>query len=386
MPEASKNCKLVTGNAMGTYEIALIMKITFDINSAGQCVAAEEQLPLVASPGTYDELELPAVSPPSWDSDLYPFKPGTDVVVQGHAYSYSDRLNLVEARVQLEDATRAIRVHGDRQLDWHQGRARFTESAPFDAMPIRYDRAYGGYDVFMDTAPGEHVTQIMAERSPDERWDAATRQYYPRNPSGCGYIANLSASASEGLKVPNLEFPFDVITPERLAVGSADHWMQAPLAAGFDWIDPSWFPRIAYLGLTPEYSLPEEGVREVNQGWATPNLLEHRSVLQLHLHPTFQHGASPCLIRKQLQPSAQIRLNNLFPDHPERLIQLTSKSPKVNIQLTASQSLETVSRLGAVVIQPDENRVIEVWSARATVTRPYGANELENMTWALQWN
>lgn len=386
MPDSKKNCKLVAGNAMGTYEIALIMKITFDINSAGQCVAADEQIPVIAAPATYDDLELPAVSPPCWDSDLYAFKPGTDVVVQGQAYSYSSPSKLVETQLQLEDAKRSIRVHGERHLEWHQGQPRFTEAAAFEAMPIRYDRAYGGFDATLDTAPGELATQIMAQRSPDERWDAATRQYYPRNPSGCGYLTQLTPASSEGLKIPNLEFPFDIITPQRLAIGSANDWMQAPLPACFDWTDASWFPRIAYLGLTPEYTLPEEGVREVNHGWATPNLLQHKSVLQLQMHPTFQHGASPCLIRKQLQPSARFRLVNLFPDHPERQIQLTSKSPRVQIQLTANQTLETDSRLGTVVIKPDENKLIEVWSARATVTRPYGLNELENMTWNVQWN
>ena len=385
MPESLPNCKLVTGNAMGPYEIALIMKITFDINSAGQCVAADEQLPLIANPGTYDDMELPAVSPPNWDSDLYAFKPGTDVVVQGQAYSYGAAANLVSVDVLLDDVTRSIRVHGDRQLDWHRGQAHFTDASAFDAMPIRYDRAYGGFSASVDTSPGELSTQVMAEASPDERWDAATRQYYPRNPAGCGYVAQMTHEAIEGLKVPNLEFPFDIITPQRMAIGSADHWMQAPLPAAFDWVDPSWFPRIAYLGLTPEYKLPDEGVREVNHGWATPNLLEHRSVLELHVHPTFQHGASPCLIRKQLKPSTQIRLKNLFPNHPERIIQLTSKTPKVQIKLSPNQTLETVSRLASVVVQPDDDRVVELWSARATVNRPYGSNELENMTWNVQW-
>jgi hypothetical protein len=386
MSEHAANAQLVSGQPYKDYELALVMKLTFRITENGQCVPAEQQLPLIDDFPVYEELEAPHVSPPCWDSDLMAFKAGTDVVVQGHAYSYSEHATTVDTELKLPGVSRVVRVHGSRRVEWQGKKPVFTPAEPFEQMPLRYDRAYGGCDVINQPKVSDILLHQVKEASPGWRLDTFSDHHYPRNPAGRGFLMKLTREASADLELPNLEFPFDPITPERLAIGEPMSWMNAPLPAAYDWIDPSWFPRIAYLGLTPEYYLPEEGVKEIGLGWAAPDLMKLRTVRHGGFHPTFQHAASPGLVRRRLQPATQMELRNLFPKQARRRIQLTGKVPHVEIRRSESERLSTNSYLSAVVIRPDLDQVIEIWSARAKVLRPYWPSELEEMTWKIRWN
>ncbi len=385
MSKIPTNLRLVCAQPYEDYELALVMKLTFSITASGECVPAKTQLPIIVAPVPYETVKTPLVSPPSWDSDLMAFKAGTDVVVQGHAYSYGRAAQTIDAELALPNVSRIVRVHGDRRLDWGMGRPVFTPAEPFELMPLRYDRAYGGCDQFNLGKVTDLLMRELIKTQPALQLDSSSESHYPRNPAGRGFLIEMNRQSSENMLLPNLEFPFDPVTPERLAVGSTDNWMSAPLPATFDWIDPSWFPRIAYLGLTPEHIVPVDGVQEIARGWAAPGLLKLKSVMRGGWHPTFQHGASPGLVLRRLQPGTQMLLRNMFPLHPERRLQLSSKVPQVEISITESNRVATTSNLSAVVVLPDQDQVVEVWSARAKVTRPYAQNELENMKWKIGW-
>jgi len=386
MSKTPANLRLISGQPYKDYELALLMKLTFSITANGECEPAKGQHPLLDAPGTYEDLDSPLVSPPSWDSDLMAFKPGTDVVVQGSAYSYGQAAQTVDAELKLMNVSRIVRVHGDRRVDWQGGNPVFTPAEPFEQMPIRYDRAFGGCDQANLAKADDPLQAELNKIQPGLRMDLFTDSHYPRNPCGRGYLIEFSRESSENMLLPNLEFPFDPVTPERLGLGHPNHWMSAPLPATFDWIDPSWFPRIAYLGLTPEYTVPDAGVKEISMGWAASSLLSIKSALKLGFHPTFQHGASPGLILRKLNPGSQMMLRNMFPDHPQRLIQLSKRVPKVEIVVSERERLSASPHLNAVVVMPDQDQVVEVWSARAKVSRPYGQNELDKMSWKIGWN
>ncbi|MGA9574594.1 MAG: DUF2169 domain-containing protein [Lysobacterales bacterium] len=383
--KAPPNLRLVCGQPYKDYELALVMKLTFSITANGECVPAKVQQPIIVDPVSYEAAKPPLVSPPSWDSDLMAFKAGTDVVVQGHAYSYGQAAQTVDTELSLPDVSRIVRVHGDRRLDWRAGNPVFTAAEPFELMQLRYDRAYGGCDQFNLAKVTDLLMRELIQTQPELHLDAASESHYPRNPTGRGFLIDMNRQSSEDMLLPNLEFPFDPITPERLAVGSTGNWMSAPLPAAFDWIDPAWFPRIAYLGLTPEHIVPADGVQEIALGWATPGLMKLKAISKGGWHPTFQHGASPGLVLRRLQPGTQMLLKNMFPQHPERKLQLSSKVPQVEIGITETTRLAATSYLNAVVIQPDQDQVVEVWSARAKVTRPFAQNELDNMNWKIGW-
>jgi hypothetical protein len=385
MPKIPPNLHLVCAQPYKDYELALVMKLTFSITANGDCVPARAQQPIIITPDDYEAAKPPLVSAPSWDSDLMAFKAGTDVVVQGHAYSYRQTAQTVDTELKLAEVSRTVRVHGDRRLDWRSGRPVFSPAEPFEMMPLRFDRAYGGCDQFYLAKVTDILMRELIKTQPDLHLETASDSHYPRNPAGRGFLVEMNRESSENMLLPNLEFPFDPITPERLAAGSPGNWMSAPLPATFDWISPAWFPRIAYLGLTPEHVVPADGIREISLGWALPSLMRLKSMMKGGWHPTFQHGASPGLVLRRLQPGTQMLLKNMFPSHPERKIQLSSKVPQAEIAITESTKLATECYLNAVIVQPDQDQVVEVWSARAKVTRPYAQNELDNMNWKIGW-
>jgi len=380
----ASNKFLVSGQPGNDCELALVMKLTYTIMPNGQCVPAEKQLALIDDPDPYDEVESPLVSPPAWDSDLLAFKPHTDVVVQGHAYTYSNNVNTVDAEVRMPGRSYVVRVHGDRRLEWQGNTPVFSPAENFEQMPVRYDRAYGGYDAVFKPKVTDAVMYHLNKAEPQLEMDSFTECHYPRNLAGCGFLIELNRRATENLRLPNLEFPFDPVTPERLAVGSTTAWMNGPLPAAFDWIHPSWFPRIAYLGLTPDYDLSSK-IKEIELGWAVPDLMAQKPVILGGFHANFQQGASPGLIKPQFKPGSPLLLRNLFPGQPERQIQLASNVPRVTIHVTEKQHLEANSQLNSVIIRPDLDQVVEIWSARAIAQRKYESPELENMTWKIQW-
>ena len=384
MIKLPSNKFLVSGQPNQDPELALVMKLTYTIKSNGQCVPAEKQLPLIDDPDPYEEVESPLVSPPSWDSDLLAFKNHTDVVVQGHAYTYSNKITTVDAEVRMPGKSYVVRVHGDRRFDWQSDTPFFTPAGTFEQMPVSYDRAYGGYDAVFKPKVTDAVLHHLKKAEPQLEMERFTECHYPRNLAGCGFLIELNRRATENLRVPNLEFPFDPITVERLAVGSTTAWMNGPLPASFDWVHPSWFPRIAYLGLSPEYDLSSK-IKEIDLGWAIPDLMDQMPLILGGFHPDFQQGASPGLVCQNFKPGSPLLLRNLFPNQPERKIQLASHVPRVNIHVTEKQHLEAESHLNAVIVRPDLDQVVEIWSARAIAQRKYEPSELENMTWKISW-
>lgn len=377
---------LVSAHQEQHDEIALVAKRTYDIGADGVCRPSEEQLPLVFKPENYDEAELPLLSPPCWDFDLLAFKPRTDVVLQGSAYSYGSPSTVVDAEIQMPGLSRTVRVHGDRTLQWNGSGPTFSQPKPFERMPVRYDRAYGGCDV---RALGEHddpiVDGVMATE-PDFELEPFLGFHYPRNPAGAGFVLVLDEESAQHVRVPNLEFPDDPVTPDRLAIGESARWLNGPLPASFDWSHASWFPRIGYLGLTPEHLTPDTEVSEVARGWAVPDLLTLRSVTNQGWHPGFQQAASPGMVVEDIKAKTSVTIRNLHPDSPEFRIQIAARPPEAEIVVSPLKKLTTKPQLNAVVIRPDDRQVVEVWSARSVAARQYHQVELDKMSWTIRWS
>ena len=377
---------LVSAQPEQQPEIALVAKRTYDFGADGVCSPSEEQIPLVETPEGYEELELPLLSPPNWDFDLLAFKPRTDVVLQGSAYSYGGPAQVVDAELQMPGLTRTVRVYGDRTIQWHNGTPKFSKPVPFDQMPLRYDRAYGGCDVQAYHAHEDPVVDGVMATEPNFQLEPFMGFHYPRNPSGAGFVMTLNEVSSQQIRVPNLEFPDDAITPGRLAIGQPDRWLDAPLPACFDWSHASWFPRIGYLGLTPEHAKPQTEVAEVTRGWAVPDILTLRRVTNQGWHPDFQQGASPGMSTERFKPGTVVTLRNLHPKVPELRLQVAAQPPEVEIIVGPLSKLKARPQLNALVIRPDEGQVVEVWSSRSVAARQYHQLELDKMSWTINWN
>jgi hypothetical protein len=187
----------------------------------------------------------------------------------------------------------------------------------------------------------------------------------------------------EAVCVPNLEFPFDPIIPERLAVGGPGTWLRGPLPAAYDWFHPAWFPRLAYIGRVPEHGPFSGEVPEATRGWVPREIMKLSGGQMLFLDPRFQQGASPGLAIPNLPLDAEFVLKNLFPSHPERRVRLPGVLPRVLISLKPSDQRTARTQLNAVIIQPDTERVILVFAAVCEVARKYGNHEMAAMKWSI---
>lgn len=375
--------RLVCAKPGDSYELALVIKRTYRITRDGHCTLADEQLPIEEGSPNYDpDVTGTHVSPPCWDSDVFAFKNATDVVVQGHAYAYGSRAS-VDAQLEVGNVARTVRVTGDRTCEWAGGQIRFGPPAPFEKMPLRYDRAYGGCDVTALERHGDPILAAFGSSQPEWHLERCTRFHYPRNPAGVGYLIEADRTSVSALRLPNLEFPFDPVTPERLALGNPQAWLSAPLAAGFDWFDPAWFPRLAYIGERPAHEINPERVAEIEFGWAPPDLVTRERGSPRGWDLRFFQGASPGLSIARFEIDAELTLRHLFPDASERRVRLPGQAPKVTIAISPSETVSTDTRLNAVVIQPDSQRLVLVWSARAKVGRPYDEPHFANMRWTI---
>ena len=145
----SPTCRpLNAGTPSGAQCIALLAKRTYVMDAyrsdayGATAVPAAEQLPL--RPNAVHDGEPTGLL--LADTEAWPYKLRTDVVVHGHVYAHGTRRQ-VDAAVVVGATRRSLRVSGDRRCARSaDGRVRFSEPELFDKMPLRYDRAYGGYD------------------------------------------------------------------------------------------------------------------------------------------------------------------------------------------------------------------------------------------------
>ncbi|KYF83297.1 hypothetical protein BE17_01905 [Sorangium cellulosum] len=210
---------LLQGEPDGQRWIAWVMKRTYRIHN-GRCeldtpgrqeVLHDDELPY------NDRRKPPRVSPPLVVDDLLPFRRATDVVVQAFAHAYRPGTRKLTASVQFGEHQREIVVHGDHvgELD-RAGKPRFSEATPIEVVPVRYDYAYGGVDLTALGRNGDILGQFIQDARRGMSTLSDTPYHYPRNPCGYGYLMELDAESFTGLPIPNLEYPFDPLTPQRI--------------------------------------------------------------------------------------------------------------------------------------------------------------------------
>ena len=246
-------------------------------------------------------------------SDAHLGKPATDVVLVGHAWSGRGRVAEMLAALSVAERRKIIRVVGDRV--WRERGAGATRPEPFEAMPLVYERAFGGVQ---RNAQG----QVVAAEE--------------RNPVGTGFAGSLARADLAGTKLPNLEDPRCPL--ERAGDRSAP--------ACFGLVAASWLPRRAFAGT-------------YDRAWARtrapylPRDFDHRF---------FSAASSGLVFDRYLAGGEPIELDGVSRRGPLRLA-LPTERPEVLVRL-AGQTLTPPVRLETVVVEPDEDRVSLTWRAR----------------------
>ncbi len=218
---------------------------------------------------------------------------------------------------------------------------------------MRYENAYGGFD---DTVPLPKVTHLEQMLSLDPG-------VYPRNPIGRGYVVSESARL-DGLVLPNIENPADLLTPQRLVTVDPLHWWRQPMPWSCNWFSKGWYPRLVHYGAIPD-GLPADDrlVPEVRCGYLDVGHV--RKVMSAKLDTPLDwrcaDAASPALILPKLDRIDPIELTSLSPDG-SMVVQVPPDQPRVLVRHLGKVSEPRVTT-HRILISLLEMGVYAIWHA-----------------------
>jgi hypothetical protein len=194
--------------------LSVLTKRTY-VWSQGRVVPADEQKPLAfdTEEQKRDEKFSGVITQ---GCDIWPIKLATDVVVTGKARARAGQpTTSMAVGVSVGGRVKRIQVMGRRYIDYAgPGRLRFSYPEPFTEVDLSWWNAYGGIDPFV-LPRGLDDTPVVAGRLVPELFPGA----YPRNPVGKGYVVVDTPDLLDGLLLPQLEDPRQMLTPETLLVG-----------------------------------------------------------------------------------------------------------------------------------------------------------------------
>jgi len=229
----------------GRPVVAALTKATFDIVPGAGLELSTEQLPVDVQGSFHGD---PGASSPRYEPETAFAKPGTDVVLIGHAHAPSTRSRWVDVELRVGRVARRLRVWGDRRWVRRLFGVRATAPERFEKIPLVYERAYGGWD-----------------RSSD---DPERHSVFPANPVGVGYRAKRARFVA-GALLPNIEDPKQLLTKYR----------GRSVAAGFGFVAPHWEPRRSLAG-------------SYDEAWSR----ERMPLLPLDFRREFFNAAAPGLV------------------------------------------------------------------------------------------
>ena len=322
----------------GEHILAVLLKRTYDIVPGGVCTRANSDRPLIPGDIYWGN---PLNTCVRYESDFVPFKLATDLVFDAKVYAPGGvPTPSCAAAITVAGVRKDLRIFGDRSVRYVQdGLPVFTDPTPFETMELRWERAYGGIDVYSDRS---------------------TSYPYPPNPLGHGFLVANTKDGIENLALPNIEDPKNLLTPDRLCVGDYAAWERQPAPAGLGWYPKTALPRAGFAGILPADRATEQ---EMRQSYAQLVPAEHRSAYMSHGLPDMDFryfsGASPGLALPFLQGDEEIGTANLS---PEGVIyfRLPGESPRVGLDIgEGTQEPETV--LHTVMIRMEDHQLDLVW-------------------------
>ncbi|WP_342377440.1 DUF2169 domain-containing protein [Myxococcus stipitatus] len=297
-----------------------VVKATFDISPRGSLTLAEEQAPLKMTGRRWDEDD--ERSSDRYEPEVAFFKPATDVVLVGHAVASKPDTRELLVALRVGPVQKGVQVIGQRVWFKSMGGISMTKPLPFERIPLRYERAFGGWD----------------RSHPDE----TRHQFEPRNPVGTGFRAS-GGRFEEGIRLPNLEEPAQRVKS----------WSDQPPPAGFGFISPHWAPRTDFAGTYDEK-------------WAS----SRKPLLPKDFDRRFFSAASPGLVAPgYLKGNESVVVANTTPEG--RLVFDLPGLPPPTVRVfrknASDASLEL--RLDTVIIDTDAMRLFLLWRGLLVLER-----------------
>ncbi|PKF60327.1 DUF2169 domain-containing protein [Psychromonas sp. psych-6C06] len=250
-------------NEQGIDSLYVIVKASFIMGQ--QLSLADEQIP----PQMGDEYWAePGLSSIKHLSDFHIGKSNTDIIMQGNACApHHQAVKQLDVHLSVGKVQKTVRVFGDRVWQGDQP----SLPVAFQSMPLVYERAFGGQHQV-------DATNLLTEE---------------RNTVGCGFVGKRNKQEMQGLALPNIE------DPNQLIQSIKDN----PMPAGFGPCNNNWLPRRQWAGTYDEQwqttrapYLPEDfNKRFLNA--AHPDLV----------YPGYLQGGEPIMI-KNMHPAGDISL------------------------------------------------------------------------------
>lgn len=296
-----------------------LVKATYALGPRGVALA-DEQAPVSPGGAPYGD---PAVSSYRYEPECAFAKPATDVVLVGSAVAPKPGTAELLVAFQVGPVRKGVRVLGDRVFFKAAGTVGMTRPAPFERIPLRWERAFGGWD----------------RSHPDPR----KHELEPRNPVGVGFRGGGSRF-EEGLRCPNLE------DPARPFKG----WGDRPPPAGVGFTSPSWQPRARYAGTYDERwtkerapLLPTDFDRRFLNA-AAPGLVA----------PGYLRGDEPVLVAGvSVTGGLSFHLPGVAP-------------PEVIVEHRGREDARSATSLDTVIVDADAGRLFLLWRTQVPVREP----------------
>jgi len=312
-------------------------------------------------------------------------KPLTDVLVRGTAYALCGPVTSLDTAVQVGAARKAVRVIGDRRIELRAGgEPAFTEPERFTEMPLTWDRAYGGRDLYAEERLDGDPRRRFSRR-PEFSAASLGQVAYPRNGAGRGYYIDFDRARIHGAPAPNLEDPTDPVTPDKLLSARTTDWIDRPIAACYEPIDPVTFPR-AIFGVPPAFDPPARPIHELSTGAVLVDDLRRSFDPQRPIQPRVFNCAPSGLAVCRLDGDERARLWNLHRERDLYEFLLPDDRPQMLVELPGVGQRELEPQLGTVLIEPDLDRITLTWAGVIEVAMIYPDEVLGRMRWAVVWS
>lgn len=305
------------------------------------------------------------------DIDLWAWREHTDLVVQGDIIA---REPVTELAIELacDGAAGSLRqrvaVTGDRVVKRGTNAGlHLSDPKPFRAMPLRYDKAYGGTDEEAERRNHGAARRDLYLRTVGEEEALEWGEYsYPRNPAGKGYVVRDDSVV--GTPWPNLELIDDRLTLDALVMAH-ERWGERPLPAAFDWFPHAWFPRsraVLPMTTTADGRVPH---RERELGM-TEVVNDVDGMAELPPYSMAQ-GAHPLLCRTRLAGNEHIRVGCMARDGSDFEVELPGARPNISLGLLGAKAMALPVLLDLVFVEPTEGRVTLLWRGTFSGRDPY---------------
>ncbi|MET0333885.1 MAG: DUF2169 domain-containing protein [Rhizobacter sp.] len=244
------------------------------------------------------------------------FKPGTDIVLRGHAHAPQPGATEGMIGIRVGPVQKTARVFGDRRYTTRFGlQHSISEPQPFERIPIIPELAFGGWD----------------RRNEDDRRHACE----PRNPVGRGF--HVQAPDGDEAWLPNFEDPQNLIAS----------WSDRPQPACFGFTAPEWQPRLGFGGTYDE-------------AWSK----SRKPLLPKDFDRRFFNAGSPGLVSSQpLRGDEDVVVVGCSPQQRVAFRLPEPDAPVCVVELRGQRRVSLPTRLDTLIVDMDSLTLRMLWRA-----------------------